>query len=235
MAARRVEALNDQSVRLALGASSFRLLRGSLVESSLAGVLGGTVGAFLAYGMVTPITGLIPADIPRVGEVAFGLGAAMSLVLAGGVVGVLVGAVAYGMSAKGRDAAPQNRARVAPGLSGRRVLVIGQVALTTLLVTGGAGVLQRMLGLQAVDVGFQPEPVQSTHMVLGQVAYPTNEEQLVFWNGLLDGLEERGVEAAVAVNPPMAGSTMPFGFRVGDMDSEQDFAQFHAVSPPTST
>jgi hypothetical protein len=107
--------------------------------------------------------------------------------------------------------------------------VIGQVALTTLLVTAGAGILRQIGSLQAVDIGFRPEGVVASQVSLSSQRYTTPEERLTYWRTLIDDARARGLRLAVGTNGPMAGANMPWGFRVDDA-SEQSFAQYHPVS-----
>ncbi len=228
VAARRSEARQDRAVRLALGASEVRLVRGSVVESALLGGLAALAGSAGAHWLLGPIRALVPEDVPRLSDVSL-TPMMVAVILAAGVgLGVVVGLVGYAMS-RGRTAVMRPDREAAPGMKGRRVLVAGQVALTTLLATGGIAVLRYAAELRGIEVGFEPEGVRSAWINLSDQRFPGEEDWLVAWQELLDGLQDRGIDGAVATNPPMSGSNWLFGFHL-DEDSKQGFAQHHSVT-----
>jgi predicted permease len=228
-AARTVEGGHDRAVRLALGASEARLLRTTTIESLLLGGVAALAALTIAYWLLGPLASLVPGDVPRIQEVRLSAPIAGALlgvaILSGGVVGVLGYALSRGL---GPEVAGGRRT-VTRGLAGRGALVIGQVALTTLLVTAGAGILRQIGSLQAVDIGFRPEGVVASQVSLSAQRYTTPEEILTYWRTLIDEARARGLRLAVGTNAPMAGANMPWGFRVDDA-SEQSFAQYHPVS-----
>ncbi|MDH3225195.1 MAG: ABC transporter permease, partial [Gemmatimonadota bacterium] len=228
VAARRIDGLRDRAVRLALGASKGRLLRHAMIESLLLGLLGGLLGVVGAYWLLSPIRALVPEDVPRLNELALDVEGAAAILAVALLVGLVVGLLGHMSSGRIPDA-QKAWGRSPSGWRGRQALVVGQVALTTLLVTGGATTLDEALSLRAVDPGFSPEGVESTFVALSQVQYPDEEASRGFWTQLLDGMEARGIQAAVAVNPPMSGSQMPFGFRTPGVEGEA-YAEYHTVS-----
>lgn len=231
VASRRVEGQGETAVRRALGASGGRLLRQWAIESLLIGTLGGLLGLVGAYWLLAPVRRLVPQNVPRAEDVGLDPAAGAWIVLAGIVIGAVVGTLGHVTARSSSDTrrlVGAGRGGTVP-LRGRRLLVVGQVALSTLLVTGGTVTLKDILLLRSVETGFRAEGVQATPLVLGQGAYPTPEAALTFWRQLLEGLEARGLEAAVGVNPPMAGSNMNFGFRT-DAAAEEGHGQYHSVS-----
>lgn len=229
VSARAVEVRPERAIRLALGASERRLLRGALIESVLLGAIGGGVGLVCAYWLLSPVSALVPQDVPRLEQVRLSAGLGGSIILVGLVSGLAVGLLGFAMSRGSSPAVVRGPNAATSALLGRRLLVVGQVALTTLLATAGAGVLRQVVTLQGVDTGFRPEGVAASPMVLMEEQYPTPEARRAVWRGLLEGLQSRGLKAAIASNPPMSGSNMHYGFRV-DAESEQGYGQYHSVS-----
>lgn len=234
VAARRMEDRSARWVRLALGATRARLLRSALVEGAALGLMASGAGLLGAWWLLSPIRSLVPTDIPRAEGLDLHPPVAAAVVLGGLAGGLLVGLLGHVLTrgaepARGRQAA-RVRGASAPGLAWRRALVVGQVAFTTVLVTGGLVILERVAALQDVELGFEPEGVTSTQLTLSDLRYPSDEARADLWRALVEGMEARGLEAAVAVNPPMAGSTMSFGVR-RDSASDQVFAQYHSVGP----
>lgn len=225
VAARRVEGRHDRSIRLALGASEGRLLRDSVIEGVVLAVVGSLTGLLAAYSLVEPIRAMVPHDVPRLAEV----GVTPPLLLGGLGVGVVLGALVgmFGYLVSGGTKPSVGRAPVwrAVGTRGRRALVVGQVALTTLLVAGGAGILHRVATLGTIDLGFEPEGLYTTSTLIDR------PDTWSFVRTVLEGLEERGVSAAAGFNTPMRGEEAPpLGMRP-DSASEEVFYEAHPVSP----
>ncbi len=230
VAARRMEGRRDRSIRLALGASEGRLLRGSLLEGLALATVGSTAGVLGATWLVGPIRALVPQDVPRLGDVAVTPPFLLGALGVGIFLGVGVGSAGYLLS---RGAGPAvGRAPVwrAVGAGGRRALVVGQVALTTLLTAVGFAIAHRVSALRAIDVGFQAEGVAFT--VLSGGAGPTG---IAGWNAsreILERLNARGLPAALAFNNPMSGEDQdlpPFPIQPTS-SSDQIFYQLHPVS-----
>lgn len=230
VAARRVEGRHDRSIRLALGASEGRLLRGSVIESSLLALLGTVAGVVSAYWIIGSFRALVPFDVPRLTEAAVTPRLVIGALGVGASVGVAIGLVGHLVS---RGAKPSvGRAPVwrAMGVGGRRALVVGQVALTTLLTAGGAAILHRVSTLKAIDLGFEPEGVSTTSTF---VTAP--DTRRTFRRAVLEGLEARGISAAMAVNTPMSGEIEEYdlpqlGMRA-DSASDEIVYDLHLVSP----
>lgn len=229
VAARITEGRQERALRLALGASELRLLRGSSVESLLLGMLGAVGALGIAYWLLGPLASLVPPEVPRIENVRLSSGMVGSLLGVALVAGWGVGVMGYVLSRGAGPAESRGARTTTPGLSGRGALVAGQIALTTLLATSGAGILRETVSLQAIDVGFQSEGVVSEQIILGADRYPTPDSRLAYWRGLVAAAEGRGIDVAIGTNGPMAGANMPWGWRV-DAASEQSFAQYHIVS-----
>lgn len=227
--ARSIDARVDRGIRLALGASEGRLLRSSLAEGVLIAVLAAVLAVAVAWWALPPIRSLVPAEVPRLEEVAVGPGWLVAVFAVSLAAGCLVATVAHLVS---RDVTPGARratdARDRPTV--RNVIVMSQVALTTVLVIGGAAVLSAVLRMQRVDLGFEPVGVSSTRVALGSDRYPSEETRLTFWRRLLEETGARGLDAAVGTSAPMAGVNMRWGY-VADPTADEAFAQYHIVSP----
>ena len=113
VAARRVEGRRDRSIRLALGASEGRLLRGSLIESLVLAGVGSAMGILSAYWLIGPIRVMVPQDVPRLADVAvtppFVLGGLSIGVALGVVIGLSGYLVSRGDQYQRRARAPATR------------------------------------------------------------------------------------------------------------------------------
>lgn len=230
VAARRIEGRQDRSIRLALGASWGRLLRGSLLESLVLAGIGSLAGVLGAYWLIGPIRAMVPRDVPRLAQVSVTPPLVLGGLSVGVVLGLAIGVSGYLVSRGAGPAVGRAPAWRAVGVGGRRALVVGQVALTALLTAGGAAILHRVSTLKAIELGFDPVRVSTTTMVLSPDRYPSRQSWLMAWHEVLDGLHARGIPAAVVGNAPMSGEDVPpIGVRA-DAASEEVFHEFHSVS-----
>jgi putative ABC transport system permease protein len=200
----------EVALRAALGAGSGRLVRQLLTESAVLALAGGAAGvvlASLAIGVVASraIDFLPPAMAPTLDLRVTGFALAVS-VLTGLLFGVLPA-----WRARRPDLVETIR-REGPTATARRpashaALVVGQLALTVVLVVA-AGLFGRSL-VRAVtaDPGFTPERVLAFDLSLPDASYPTPERRLDFSKQLLTVLRaQRGVRAAgTAMGVPFAG------------------------------
>ncbi len=179
--ARGARRQREMSVRLALGAGRFRVVRQMLVESLLLAALGGIGGLFAGY--------LGSIVIPKMTENAwersefhvhfdwkiFGFTAALTLVtgLLFGIAPALAAARAEVTSGLKETAHTTTRRR--KGMASK-ALVAFQIALSTLLVIGAGLFLRTLSGLNSVDVGFRTD-----HLLLAEInpprsAYPPGKD-----------------------------------------------------------
>lgn len=98
VAARRVEGRHDRSIRLALGASEGRLLRGSVIESLPLAVFGSVAGVVSTYWLIGSVRTLVPFDVPRLTEAAVTPPLVIGALGVGAAVGVVIGFVGYFVS-----------------------------------------------------------------------------------------------------------------------------------------
>ena len=150
---------HELSIRAALGAGWGRIARELLIESLTLGVAGGVVALALAYGAVTVLKWMAPANLPRVDEITIGarvlfFTASVALVASAlfGMVPVLKYAgpqLGTGLRAGGRslsDSRERHRAR--------SVLVVVQVALALVLLVSSGLMIRTFQALRHVDPGF---------------------------------------------------------------------------------
>lgn len=174
--ARAAARRREFAVRAALGAARGRLVRAALAESALLAGLGAAVAvpvaALTLRGLLPLAAGLLPETTPvRVdGTVfAFLLGAAAATaVLSGGLPAVRAGASDphEALREGGRSAVGARTSQRA-----RRALVVGEVALALVLVTGAGLLLQSVARLAAVDPGLDATGVLTAHMALPVARY----------------------------------------------------------------
>ena len=162
----------EMSVRLALGAGRWRILRQMMTESLLLSLLGGVAGLGLAYGVRNAIPRMMsnawgpPAFSPRFDWRIFGFAAVISI-----VTGLIFGLAPAWQAARVQVSsslkeAGQTASRRQRGLAGKTIVAL-ELALSMLLVVGAGLFVQTLLQLGRSQLGFQPD-----HLLLFQLQPP---------------------------------------------------------------
>jgi putative ABC transport system permease protein len=194
----------EMAIRGALGAGRRRLITLSLVESIVLALIGGTLGAAMAYGGVRGLLAIDPAAIPRSEEI--GIDATM-LAFAAGMA--IVSAVLFGLmpAIRGAAAVLQSTLRESTHSlttgSGRlwlqRTLVAVEVALAALLVIGAGLMLRSFNSLMSVNPGFAKENLLMAGISLPPTSYREPERVEAFYESLMARIREiPGVQSASA-------------------------------------
>ena len=239
---RGVERSPEYSVRLALGAGRARLWRQILTESALIGIGGAVAGLLFAQQAIALLRQLAPGGIPRVQDVALD---APTLAAAGVVAiaaAVFFGSVAarHAVSSTAWDSQAR-RGASARSTPAQRLLVVTQVALSVVLLTGAGLLVRSMLQLRAIDLGFAPDHVISMRLSLPDVRYPyTTAGPAIaeFYRQLDERLRDiPGVLATGAtLGPPLSDAQFrarPYAYRMKDRDLEWGAAAatYRTVTP----
>jgi len=189
----------EVAIRVALGAGRARLARQFLVEALLLTLVAGGLGIAMAYAGLGWLVSLAPADVPRLvtatidGRVLLVALAASSLIgIAFGVVPTLQAArvnpgATFGTDATRSATGGRRRAR------GRAVVVVTELALAVMLVSGAGLLIKSFWKLQGVDPGFDAPDVVKAEYQLPAARYPADfsvwpdfKEQHAFTRTLLD-------------------------------------------------
>jgi ABC-type antimicrobial peptide transport system permease subunit len=196
----------ELAVRVALGASRWRVVRQFLAEALLLCLLGGLLGVIAAYFGVRALLALAPSNIPRLDEISvnlpvllFALGLSFVVAASLGVLTALratSGSVQSALAESGRRQGTAARSRRTG-----RVIVAGQVAITlTLLI--GAGLLGRsMLRVLSINPGFETEHVVTLDLKLPDLEARTDTQRLQFLEQLISRLQTLpGVQSVGGTN-----------------------------------
>jgi predicted permease len=144
------------SLRMALGATRWRIVRQLLTESMLLALIGGVCGVVLAQWAVTVLVGLVAKEAPLntrpdAGVLAFTAGVS---ILAGILFG-LIPAIQASRANLASTMKEKNRLRGGfMRLSPSSVMVVMQVGLSMVLLTGGGLFARSLMKLQDEDLGF---------------------------------------------------------------------------------
>src|SRR5262249_33144203 len=147
------------AVRAALGASRSRLLRQTMTEGVMLCVAGGMLGLWLARVALPALIRAYPTSVPRLSEIGIDLSVPLFALGVSIVTGVLFGLAPV---AQGRmnDFVTAFKGGGGRGASGdgrhyiRRTLVVVEVALAVMLVSGAGLLIRTVYNLTIVDAGF---------------------------------------------------------------------------------
>lgn len=230
----------ETAVRLALGASRWRLARQLLAESLLLASLGAAAGLLFAVWAADLLAAAAPDDFP------VPLAAASSILdlrvlcfaaVAGFAAGLLFG-LAPALGAGRRDIVSALKGSVSP--AGRRWtlrdgLAGAQIALTALLLVGAALLARTLAATAAVDPGFDPKGRLVASVDVGRQGY-SQAQGIEFYARLLARLRsEPGLAgAALARSVPVdaAGMSMSVdidGFKTPQGDEPE--VEFNVITP----
>ncbi len=206
-------------IRSSLGAGRGRLIRQLLTESVVLAGLGAAVGLALAWAGTRLLITLSPTILPRANEIAidgWALGFTASAAILTGILFGLAPAIhlartdlASGLREGGRgNSIGFRRNRLRSGL------VIGEVALALVLLTGAGLLMRSFYQLQEIDPGFDPHGVLTFRTNLPGAKYKTDEQQAAFYRRALDRIRALpGVTAAGAAQIfPLSGSDYILSF-----------------------
>jgi putative ABC transport system permease protein len=200
--ARALARSRETAVRVALGATGPRLIREAATELLPILLLGSLAGVLAAKWGIQFVTPSLPASLPRRDEIQVNLPA---LLFSGCVLIVVAMMMVFVPAARtvGGSLAVMLRAdsRTSSGTAGkptiRNLLVVAQVALTVILLTG-AGLLIRTFGaLNDVNAGFRPQGVLSLQLAIPRAKYRGDDQAAAFCQRILEQVRALpGVEAA---------------------------------------
>jgi predicted permease len=210
----RVEARQQElAVRAALGAGWGRIVGGLLVESVMLGLMGGVLGAGLAYAGVRFLVAIGPANLPRLSEISIDartLGFTLLLSVLSGLLFGLLPALRYAgprttlaLRSAGRTVSVSRERHRA-----RNLLVMGQVAMALVLLVSAGLMIRTFEALRAVEPGF----TDGQHLQVMRISIPPSlvakpEQVARIQNELVEKLDAvPGLKsAAFASEMPMEG------------------------------
>jgi predicted permease len=205
----------ELTVRAALGAGSWRIVRELMLDSVVLGALSGVVGLALAYVGLRALVAMGPATLPRLQEIALdGRALAFSIAIA------LLSSVLFGTIPALKYAAPRislvlrggsrNSSHTRERHRARNVLVVTQVALALVLMVGSGLMLRTFQKLRTVEPGFTgPEHLQTMRIAIPPSLVPDALRVARMQNDIVDKLAAiPGVTAVAFVSVvPLEGVT----------------------------
>jgi putative ABC transport system permease protein len=218
----------ELSVRAAIGAGRSRLIRQLVTESILLGLMGGALGLGLGYWSTQALIAARPADLPRIDDihlngtvVLFTFGAALITSLIFGLIPALQATNEHllrGLQESGRSSGGGRRTHRL-----RSTLVVAEMALAVILLTGAGLLIRSFIALTQVNPGFQPEGAITLRLTFQGAEYKGGDQVRNRVDQLIARIRELPQVTAVA-----AGAVLP----LGGLGALNDFAVEGAPPPP---
>jgi putative ABC transport system permease protein len=173
--ARAVVRQKEVAVRLCVGANKFRIMRQLLTESLLLTTLGGALGVLISLWGVEGIRAISPSDLPRLASVHVD-----PVVLGFALIVSVMTAIVVGLAPAFQTLKPdltqalkEEGLRSIGGLGDRMraTLVVGEVALALVLLTGAGVLIRSFARLAGIKPGFDPQNVLTMELALPAARY----------------------------------------------------------------
>ncbi len=236
----------EMAVRMALGASRWRLIRQLLTESLVLAMVGGALGLLLSvwgiellsHGMPPSFTQYI-AGWKKLGVDAWVLGFTL---VASVVTGVIFGLAPAFQATRVNLNETLKESSKSSSESLRRnrlrsVLVISEIALSLVLTIGAGLMVRSFIQMASADLGLNPQNVLTMELALPRVKYAEPQQRINFYQELLRRVEVvPGVEKVAAVNYiPMTRSSSSVRISIEGQPApsvgKRPYADYRVVTP----
>ena len=176
MLVRAIRQQREVALRLALGASSFALLRQAILESLVISVSGGILGLILAAVALRVGKSMLPESLPRISEIGLNWNVVGFALLLGVVTGLVCGLIpAFAAMRTNMNANLKEGGRAGSEGGGharlRSTLVVAEIATALVLLAGSFLLLRSFEKMRSVDLGYQPQHVTTASYSLPQKQY----------------------------------------------------------------
>ena len=238
---RAASRVKEISIRTALGASRAHIIRRLLTESLLLAIAGGALGTLCAVWGVSLLVKFAPENLPRVDQIKIDGFVLLWTTLVSLLTGIVFGLVPAWQSSRLnlnevlRDGG-RSTTESATRRRGRSVLVVAELALAVMLVTGAGLLIKSLWRLQQVDLGINPDRVLTMQFGLGGQRYqeeaPVREfgERLVEQTKALPGVEAAAISNSLPPDETDFSSDFTIEGRT-PLKTFQQIAYFTRVSP----
>lgn len=205
----------DLAVRVALGASRWKLIRQALAESAVLTIAGLALGFLVALAVAPLLLRGLPPVLAEHLHLTFRGPVLLFVVAIAVLCSLLCGVVpAWHRTQPGWFSALHESGR--SGTSGRgsqrarSTLVIAQIALSLLLLAGAGLLFSSLKAVETVETGFQPYGLASASFSMPKTVYDKDDKQAAFLTSLEDRLRSvPGVSSAALVD------ALPFTNNIG--------------------
>jgi putative ABC transport system permease protein len=239
--ARTTARSREIAIRVAMGASRLRIIRLLLIESLLLAGAGGLTGLLIAWWGVDALLALSPSNLLRTsgaGIDTYVIFFTLAVALLSGLVFGLAPALQFSKPALSDSLKDGGRGATAgPGrVLIRASLVVLEITLSLILLTGAGLMIRSFLHLQSVDLGYDPHNVLTLRLSLPEARYQEAQQVIGFYQQLTERLEHLpGVESVGTIHAlPLSGldSVRPFTIEGASHEpGKAPVVQYRLVSP----
>ena len=237
---RAVARQKEMAVRSALGAARTRLLRQLLTESLLLSCLGGALGLVVAWASIALVTSSKSLALPQFNVIRLNgevLGFTFALAVITGVLFGLVPALRTSRPDLHEELKGGAGSAISHSKSRRftsNVLVVGEMALSLLLLVAAGLLLKDFARIRNLDIGVRTEGVFTAAVRLPETAYKQAAQQFQFAQSLLEkSAHIAGVDAAgISDHLPLEGGSNYYVKLRGQTSQMSNLlVESHSVSP----
>jgi putative ABC transport system permease protein len=216
---RRVEI----AIRAALGASTWRLVRQTMVESIVLALAGGVLGLLLAMLLMPVIVAAAPAEIARSGGLHVDVPILVFTVAVSIASGLLFGCAPalHAMQQHLISAVNETGRSGGSGRMGQRIraaLLVGEMAMALILLTSAGLVLRSLANTMQADPGFAPDHLLTMELTIPPSKYTEPDRRALLLTQAVERLRAMpGVRAAGGAQcPPLSGVCVDTAFTLAD-------------------
>ena len=229
------------AVRSALGAQRSALIRQLLTESVLLALLGGALGLGLSWAATKYLATLGNNNLPQGMPITMDARVLLFMVAISVLTGIIFGIFpALQLSKTNVNQTLRDEGRGSTGghrrVQLRGLLVVGQVALSLLLLIGAGLLVRSFSQLLRVDPGFDPQNVLTMNVSLPTVKYAEPQKQVAFFDDLVrrvsavPGVRSAAISAALPLVPKRITPVLPEGQPEVPL-AERPFIIIEAINP----
>jgi putative ABC transport system permease protein len=196
----------ELAVRSALGASRMRLVRQTLTESLMLSFAGGVAGCLFAWLLLRLFILMAPDGLPFLSKAQIDVRILVFALTVSLICAILFGFVTGMMRRAGLEVLASRSRLTSRHAVLRRSLVVAQIAVSMVLLAGGALLTRSFWNLQGQRLGMNAKNIVTVAISLGQTSYPTAEKQMVFFEQL-----ERNLRYGPGVTALAMSDSLPPG------------------------
>ncbi|MFL6350774.1 MAG: ABC transporter permease [Bryobacteraceae bacterium] len=227
------------AIRTALGAGKWRLIRQLLTESVLLSLVSGGLAMVPAFVGIHLMGKFQPEQLPNADLVTLNVRVLLFTVLIALATGVLFGMVPAWQAWR-RNANEPLRERSQTSSGQRRLgnlFVVGEVALTVILVIGAGLMIKSFIHLRAANPGYNYEHVLTMRMALSGNQYNAPNKEATFYKelvrrvGSLPAIEAAGVVNCLPTSNDVQGGALHFTDRPEPKASDLPVVTISSITP----
>ncbi|MGA7275739.1 MAG: ABC transporter permease [Candidatus Udaeobacter sp.] len=237
--ARSLSRHKEISIRAALGAGRWHIIKQLLAESVLLGAIGGLAGLVIAIWGIDSLKAFLPS-LPRIDEISPDLRVLTFTALVSLGVGIVAGLLPAWRASHSNLAGSLNETsrgstEGARGHRTRAALVVVEIVLALVLLASAGLLVESFVRLERVSAGFDPTNVMTARVALPETNYKP-QQAADFYKKLMARVSSLpGVSSAAAAWwIPLSGSEIGFNCDIQEHPAppgQQPIVQFNVVTP----